>query len=48
MQSTEKQLEATDETISNFSKIVTNGSQEDKEIFIPMLKIEIEHRQKLN
>jgi hypothetical protein len=30
MQSTEKQLEATDETICNLSKIVTNGSQEDK------------------
>ncbi len=31
MQSTEKQLEAIDETISNFSKILTNGSEEKKE-----------------
>jgi hypothetical protein len=47
MHSTEKQLEATDQSISNYTKILTNGSQEDKEIFVPMLKNQNEHRQEL-
>ncbi len=39
MQSTKRQIEAKDEIISNFSKIVTNGSQEDKDFYNPLIKI---------
>jgi hypothetical protein len=47
MQSTKKQLEAKDETISNLSKIVSNGSQEENERYLKLIEILVERQQKL-